>query len=98
MRRRKARELALKMLYQVEVNRDAADAALGRYVKVFPYEDDIVSYTRFLLSGVTRELDKPRPFHRRGLGTLEDQQDHLCRQEYPEGGHFRDALLGRGAP
>ncbi len=47
----------MKMLYQVEVNRDAADAALGRYVKVFPYEDDIVSYTRFLLSGVTREQD-----------------------------------------
>jgi N utilization substance protein B len=44
------------MLYQMEVNREAAGAALERYVKVFPYEEDIVSYTRFLLEGVTREL------------------------------------------
>jgi len=43
------------MLYQMELNRDAADAALERYVKVFPYEEDIVAYTRFLLGGVTRE-------------------------------------------
>ena len=56
MRRRKARELALKMLYQMEVNREGAGAALERYVKVFPYEEDIVSYTRFLLEGVTKEL------------------------------------------
>ena len=58
MHRRKARELALKMLYQMEVNLDAVDAALGRYLKVFPYQDDIVDYTRFLLSGVKKEQDK----------------------------------------
>jgi transcription antitermination protein NusB len=44
------------MLYQMEVNREAAGAALERYVKVFPYEEEIVSYTRHLLEGVTREL------------------------------------------
>jgi N utilization substance protein B len=44
------------MLYQMEVNREGAHAALERYVKVFPYEEDIVSYTRFLLEGVTKEL------------------------------------------
>ena len=55
MRRRKARELALKMLYQAEVDRDATDAALERYLNIFPYQDDIVAYTRFLLSGVKRE-------------------------------------------
>jgi N utilization substance protein B len=44
------------MLYQTEVSREAAGAALDRYVKIFPYEEDIVSYTRFLLDGVTREL------------------------------------------
>ena len=44
------------MLYQTEVNREGAHAALERYVKVFPYEEDIVSYTRFLLEGVTKEL------------------------------------------
>jgi N utilization substance protein B len=56
--RRKARELALKMLYQMEVNLDAVDAALGRYLKAFPHQDDIVDYTRFLLSGVKKEQEK----------------------------------------
>ena len=55
MRRRKARELALKMLYQVEVNLDAVGPALDRYLKIFPYQEEIVDYTRFLLSGVKKE-------------------------------------------
>ncbi|MGA3172964.1 MAG: transcription antitermination factor NusB [Syntrophorhabdales bacterium] len=55
MRRRKARELALKILYQVEVNLGAVDAALDRYLNIFPYQDEIVDYTRFLLSGVKKE-------------------------------------------
>jgi N utilization substance protein B len=45
------------MLYQMEVNRDAVDGALGRYLKVFPHQEDIVDYTRFLLSGVKKEQD-----------------------------------------
>jgi transcription antitermination protein NusB len=57
VRRRKARELALKMLYQMEVNQDTADAALERYVRVFPYQDDIVDYARFLLAGVRKEKE-----------------------------------------
>jgi N utilization substance protein B len=56
VRRRKARELALKMLYQMEVNQDAPERALDKYLKIFPYQDDIVSYARFLLSGVKKEL------------------------------------------
>jgi N utilization substance protein B len=46
------------MLYQIEVNRGNADAALERYVKIFPYQEDIVAYTRFLLSGVITEQKK----------------------------------------
>jgi transcription antitermination protein NusB len=46
------------MLYQMEVNRGNVDAALERYVKIFPYQEDIVAYTRFLLSGVIREQEK----------------------------------------
>ena len=57
MRRRKARELALKMLYQMEVNLDAVDGAFARYLKVFPHQDDIVDYTRILLAGVKRERE-----------------------------------------
>lgn len=55
MRRRKSRELALKILYQMEVNRGNPVGALERYVKIFPYQEDIVAYTRFLLSGITGE-------------------------------------------
>jgi N utilization substance protein B len=43
------------MLYQTEVDRDASDAGLERYLNIFPYHDDIVAYTRFLLSGVKKE-------------------------------------------
>jgi transcription antitermination protein NusB len=55
VRRRKARELALKMLYQMEVNRDTADKAIAKYVSIFPYQDDIISYARSLLTGVLKE-------------------------------------------
>ena len=43
------------MLYQVEVNLDAVGPALDRYLKIFPYQDEIVDYTRLLLSGVKKE-------------------------------------------
>jgi transcription antitermination protein NusB len=45
----------LKILYQMEVDRGNPAGALERYVKIFPYQEDIVAYTRFLLSGVTKE-------------------------------------------
>ena len=48
----------MKMLYQMEVNRGNPDGALERYVKIFPYQEEIVAYTRFLLSGVTKEQAK----------------------------------------
>ncbi len=46
------------MLYQMEVNGDSADGALEKYVKIFPYQEEIVDYARFLLSGVKEEQDK----------------------------------------
>jgi transcription antitermination protein NusB len=55
VKRRKARELALKMLYQMEVNKDSADGALRKYTTIFPHQEDIVSYARFLLSGIIQE-------------------------------------------
>jgi N utilization substance protein B len=58
VRRRKARELALKMLYQMEVNHDGIDQALQKYTKIFPYQEDVVSYARFLLAGIRQEQDK----------------------------------------
>ncbi len=58
MRRRKARELALKMLYQMELNGDDAETALRRYCEIFPYQSDVVEYSRFLLVGVTKEQQR----------------------------------------
>jgi transcription antitermination protein NusB len=46
------------MLYQMEINRDTVDKALERYTKAFPYQDDIVAYARFLLTGVRKEQEK----------------------------------------
>ncbi len=51
------------MLYQMEVNRgvaegspqDATDQALRKYTTIFPHQDDIVDYARFLLIGVGKE-------------------------------------------
>ena len=55
MRRRKARELALKMLYQMEVNLDAVDAALERYLRYFPTRTRSSTTPGYFLSGVKRE-------------------------------------------
>jgi len=55
VRRRKARELALRMLYQVETAGEDSGLALARYCESFPYQQDILDYTRLLLSGVQQE-------------------------------------------
>jgi transcription antitermination protein NusB len=57
VRRRKARELALRMLYQVETAGEAPELALTRYCEIFPYQKDIIDYARLLLSGVIREQE-----------------------------------------
>ena len=56
MRRRKARELALRMLYQMETNGDDTEVALLRYCETFPYQDDIIDYTKVLLSGIKAKI------------------------------------------
>ncbi len=57
MRRRKARELALKMLYQLETNSEDPEHALEKYCEIFPYQKDIIDYSVFLLSGIKKERD-----------------------------------------
>ena len=57
MRRRKARELALRMLYQVETAGEDPELALARYCEIFPYQQDIIDYTRLLLSGVIQQKE-----------------------------------------
>lgn len=57
MRRRKARELALRMLYQMETNGDDPELALTKYCETFPYHADVIDYTKFLLSGVLKEKE-----------------------------------------
>ena len=69
MRRRKARELALRMLYQMETNSEDTDRALARYCESFPYQQDVIDYTRALLSGIERERETID-------GLIKDASDH----------------------
>ncbi len=43
------------MLYQVETAGEDQELALTRYCESFPYQQDILDYTRLLLSGVRKE-------------------------------------------
>lgn len=88
MRRRKARELALKMLYQVELNGDDAELALESYCNIFPYQYEIVEYTRFLLSGIKKEKGKLDGF-------IEKASEHwkLNRITYVDRGILRTAVF-----
>ncbi len=45
------------MLYQMETNSEDTDRALARYCESFPYQQDVIDYTRSLLSGIERERD-----------------------------------------
>ena len=45
------------MLYQMETNSEDTDRALARYCESFPYQQDVIDYTRVLLSGIERERD-----------------------------------------
>ncbi len=58
MLRRKARELALKMLYQEETNGEDPLSALVKYTEVFPYKDVIVDYAKKLLKGIEEHRDE----------------------------------------
>lgn len=54
--RRKARELALRMLYQMEASGEDPEVALMGYCETFPHQKEVVEYARSLLSGVRRNV------------------------------------------
>ena len=45
------------MLYQVETAGEDPELALARYCEIFPYQQDIIDYTRLLLSGVIQQKE-----------------------------------------
>ncbi len=45
------------MLYQIETNSEDIELALDRYCEAFPYQTDIVDYTRLLLAGIRKERE-----------------------------------------
>ena len=55
MRRRKSRELALRMLYQLETNSLNPELALENYCNIFPYQQDVVDYAELLMLGVKKD-------------------------------------------
>ncbi len=66
------------MLYQVETNGEDADRALIKYCSLFPYQEDIVEYARYLLAGITAHQEKIDEYHTAGVRTLADRPDHVC--------------------
>jgi N utilization substance protein B len=57
VRRRKARELALRMLYQAETAGEDPEFALARYCESFPYQQDIIDYACLLLAGIKQDRE-----------------------------------------
>ena len=57
MRRRKSRELALRMLYQLETNSSNPELALENYCNIFPYQQDVVDYAESLMLGVKKDRE-----------------------------------------
>ncbi len=57
MRRRKSRELALRMLYQLETNSSNPERALENYCNIFPYQQDVVDYAESLMLGVKKDKE-----------------------------------------
>ena len=53
------------MLYQVETNREDPESALARYCSLFPYQQDILDYAKYLLTGIGREQDRIDEFIRK---------------------------------
>jgi transcription antitermination protein NusB len=58
VRRRKARELTLRMLYQLETNGVDLESALAAYCESFPYQPDVVEYAKSILAGVKKEREQ----------------------------------------
>lgn len=76
------------MLYQVETAGEDPELALARYCESFPYQKDILDYTRLLLSGVRQEraaIDK----------CIEDASEHwkLGRTTYIDRSILRVAVF-----
>ncbi len=57
MRRRKSRELALRVLYQLETNSTNPQIALENYCSIFPYKQDVVNYAEQIMLGVRANKD-----------------------------------------
>ena len=45
------------MLYQMELDGGDAETALGKFCEIFPYQKEIVDYSRFLLVGINKEQE-----------------------------------------
>jgi len=59
--RRKARELALQFLYQIEITREDLETALGLFWAEHPVEPEIRDYASELVRGTHGNLDKIDP-------------------------------------
>jgi transcription antitermination protein NusB len=72
------------MLYQAETNGDDPELALARYCETFPYQRNVLDYTKELLAGVKGEGERIDRF-------IEEACDHwkLSRITYVDRGVLR---------
>ena len=60
--RSKAREIALVILYQVELSKGDFNQALKNYLDQSPQKQEVVDFSRILIEGVLKDIDKLKSF------------------------------------
>ena len=58
MGRRKSREFAIQILYQIEMNKSDAEYALQTFWENYNYPDDIKEFTNHLVKGTSEHRDQ----------------------------------------
>jgi transcription antitermination factor NusB len=54
--RSKARELALCILYQIEISKRSSDQLLHSYLQTYPQKQEIIDFSKVLMEGVIKNL------------------------------------------
>lgn len=57
-KRRKSREIAVQMLYQIEIMEQTPREGIALYLNNFPADDNVVEYAKDLVFGVHSKLDE----------------------------------------
>ena len=56
--RTKAREIALSLLYQIELSKIDPSSALKNYLKQYPQKQEVIDFSSLLVEGVRKNMDQ----------------------------------------